>query len=105
MSTQNLATQPAADVRGIIFFGFPLHPPGKPSIERAEHLESVKVPMLFLQGTRDELASYDLIVKVCASLPLATLTTIEGANHAFKAGKKDLMPVLADATSSWIDTK
>jgi predicted alpha/beta-hydrolase family hydrolase len=105
MSSQYLATQQATDVKGIIFFGFPLHPPGKPSIERAEHLESVKVPMLFLQGTRDELASYDLIVKVCASLPLATLTTIEGANHAFKAGKKDLMPVLADAACSWIDTK
>ena len=103
MSSQYLATQTAADVKGIIFFGFPLHPPGKPSIERAEHLKSVAVPMLFLQGTRDELASYELIKKVCASLPLATLKTIEGANHAFKAGKKDLMPILAEATRSWIE--
>jgi predicted alpha/beta-hydrolase family hydrolase len=102
MSSQYLATQPAIDVRGIIFFGFPLHQPGKPSIERAEHLQRVKVPMLFLQGTRDELASYDLVVEVCDSLRLATLKTIEGANHAFKAGKQDLMPVLADACSSWI---
>ena len=93
------------DVKGIIFFGFPLHQPGKPSIERSEHLKSVIIPMLFLQGTRDELASYDLIKKLCASLHLATLITIEGANHAFKAGKQDLMPILTEATRSWIDKK
>ena len=103
MSSQYLATQPAVDVKGIVFIGFPLHPSGKPSIDRAEHLKNVKIPMLFLQGTRDELASYDLIKKLCASLKLATLVTIEGANHAFKAGKQDLMPVLANATSSWIN--
>ena len=105
MSSQYLATQPAADVKGIIFIGFPLHQSGKPSIDRAEHLKTVKVPMLFLQGTRDELASYDLIEKVCASLKLATLVTIEGANHAFKAGKNDIMPILTDATRTWIDKK
>ena len=105
MSSQYLATQPAADVKGIIFLGFPLHQSGKPSVERAEHLKSVVVPMLFLQGTRDELASYDLIRELCASLHLATLITIEGADHAFKAGKQDLMPILTDATRSWIDQK
>ena len=103
MSSQYLAAQPTAHVKGIIFFGFPLHPPGKPSIERAEHLNQVVAPMLFLQGTRDELAAYDLVKNVCASLPLATLVTIDGSNHAFKAGKKDLIPVLIDATRSWID--
>jgi predicted alpha/beta-hydrolase family hydrolase len=103
MSSQYLATQPAVDVKGIIFYGFPLHQSGKPSIDRAEHLKSVTVPMLFLQGSRDELASYDLVEKVCASLPLATLVKIEGANHAFKAGKQDVMAVLADATRTWID--
>jgi len=105
MSSQYLATQPVADVKGIIFFGFPLHQSGKPSIERAEHLNSVVVPMLFLQGTRDELASHDLIKKVCASLRLATLITIEGANHAFKAGKQDIIPILTVATKSWIGKK
>ena len=105
MSSQYLATQPAADVKGIIFFGFPLHPSGKPSIERADHLKSVNVPMLFLQGSRDELATYELIMKVCASIPLATLVKIEGANHAFKAGKLDVMAILTDATSSWIEEK
>ena len=105
MSSQYLATQPATEVKGIIFFGFPLHQSGKPSTDRAEHLKSVKVPMLFLQGTRDELASYELIKEVCSSLKLATLVTIEGANHAFKAGKQDIMQILADATSTWIDKK
>ena len=105
MSSQYAATQPTVDVKGIIFFGFPLHQSGKPGIERAEHLKNVKVPMLFLQGTRDELASYDLIKKVCASLSKATLITIEGANHAFKAGKQDLIPILAEHTRTWIDKK
>jgi predicted alpha/beta-hydrolase family hydrolase len=105
MSSQYLATQPSDLVKGIVFFGFPLHQSGKPSIDRAEHLKSVKVPMLFLQGTRDELASYDLVEKVCASLELATLVTVEGANHAFKSGKKDLIPLLSDATASWIEKR
>jgi predicted alpha/beta-hydrolase family hydrolase len=86
MTSQYLAGNPRGDVRGIIFYGFPLHPAGKPSIERAEHLKGVKVKMLFLQGTKDELATWDLIVDVCGALPLATLVKIEGANHAFKAG-------------------
>src|SRR3954467_7915720 len=73
MSSQYLATQPAAHVKGIIFYGFPLHQSGKPGTERAEHLKNVKVPMLFLQGTRDELANYDLIQQVTGSLRLATL--------------------------------
>ena len=105
MSSQYLATQPGVDVKGIIFFGFPLHQSGKPSTDRAEHLKSVTVPMLFLQGSRDELASYDLVEKVCASLPLATLVKIEGANHAFKAGKQDIISVLVEATRSWIEGK
>jgi len=102
MSSQYLATQPATEVKGIIFYGFPLHQSGKPSIERSEHLKEVKVPMLFLQGTRDELATFDLIKKVCASLKLATLVPIEGANHAFKAGKQEILPILAKHTKDWI---
>ena len=102
MSSQYLATQPSTEVKGIIFYGFPLHQSGKPSIERSEHLKKVKVPMLFLQGTRDELATFDLIKKVCASLKLANLVPIEGANHAFKAGKQEIIPVLAQKTKEWI---
>lgn len=59
--------------------------------------------MLFLQGTRDELASWDLITSVCASLPKARLVKIEGANHMYKAGKQDTMPLLTDATREWIE--
>jgi len=102
MSSQYLAAHPDPAVKGIIFFGFPLHPVGKPSIDRAEHLKNVKVPMLFLQGTRDELATLELIEQVCSSLKLATLVKLEGANHAFKAGKQDLIPVLAKHAFDWI---
>ncbi len=102
MSSQYLSAHPLPEVKGIIFYGFPLHPPGKPSTERAEHLKDVKIPMLFLQGTRDELARWDLIESVCSSLPLATLIKIEGANHAFKAGKQNIIQLLANETKDWI---
>lgn len=104
MTSQYLAIHPRPEVRGLIFYGFPLHPSGKPSIERAEHLKDVKTKMLFLQGTKDELASWDLIESVCFSLPKASLVRIEGANHMFKAGKQDTMTLLVNATRDWIYT-
>lgn len=103
MTSQHLSTHPHEEIKGIVFYGFPLHPPGKPSIERAEHLKQVKTPMLFLQGTKDEFATGKLIESVCSSLPLAELVKIEGANHAFKAGKQDIMKLLIAKTSDWID--
>ena len=103
MSSQYLSTHPDANVKGIIFYGFPLHAPGKPSIERADHLKLVKQPMLFLSGTRDEFASMNLLKKVCSSLSNATLKTIEGANHGFKAGKVNTTELLASFTKDWID--
>ena len=102
MTSQFISANPDASVKGIIFYGFPLHPLGKPSVERAEHLKEVKVPMLFLQGTKDELATWELIESVCASLPKAKLVKIEGANHAFKAGKLNVIQILVDATRDWI---
>lgn len=102
MTSQYLSANHDTAVKGIIFYGFPLHPPGKPSIERAEHLKDVKTPMLFLQGTRDELATWKLIEKVCKALPLAKLIKIEGANHAFKAGKQNILQLLADETGKWV---
>ncbi|HNP21695.1 MAG TPA: alpha/beta hydrolase [Panacibacter sp.] len=102
MSSQYLSEHYNTQVKGIIFYGFPLHPAGKPSTERAEHLQKVKQPMLFLQGTKDELATWDLIESVHASLKHATLIKIEGADHAFKAGKKDVMSVLVQETARWI---
>lgn len=102
MSSQYLSANPRTDVKGLIFYGFPLHQPGKPSIDRAEHLKDVKVPMLFLQGTKDTLAAIDLIDTVCKSLKNATLVKFEGADHSFKAGKKDMIPFLVEATQKWV---
>ena len=102
MSSQYLSEYSDSAAKGIIFFGFPLHPPGKPSIDRAEHLKEVKLPMLFLQGTRDELARLDLIETVCTSLRTATLVKIEGANHAFKAGKQEILTILAQTARDWM---
>ena len=103
MSSQYLSAHPRDEVKGIIFYGFPLHPSGKPSVERAEHLKNVKVPMLFLQGTRDEMATLSLIESVCSSLPHAALMKIEGADHAFKAGKQNTVLMLVNATKDWME--
>jgi|SRR5215469_5050743 len=103
MTSQYMAAHPNDTVKGIIFYGFPLHAPGKPSVERAEHLKEVKARMLFLQGSRDEFATWDLIESVCSSLPLAKLVKIEGANHAFKAGKEDVIKKLAAITNDWVE--
>ena len=103
MSSQFLSANHDEAVKGLIFYGFPLHQPGKPSIERAEHLKQVKVPMLFLQGTKDTLAEWDLIESVCKSLKPATLIKIDKADHSFKAGKLDTMSMLVKETTGWID--
>jgi len=105
MSSQYLSANPRKDVKGIIFYGFPLHPAGKPGVDRAEHLAGVKVPMLFLQGTKDTLAEWKLIEEVCASLKKATLVKIEGADHSFKAGKRDILSLLVDETTGWLKKK
>jgi uncharacterized protein len=84
MTSQAHAADPLKKVRGLIFLGFPLHPPGKPSDERAQHLAAVQIPMLFLQGTRDELATLSLLEGVCKSLgDAATLKLFSEANHSF----------------------
>ncbi|AWO02228.1 alpha/beta hydrolase [Chitinophaga alhagiae] len=105
MSSQYLAEHPDSAVAGIIFYGFPLHPSGKPGTDRADHLKAVKVPMLFLQGARDTLATWELIEAVCKSLRKATLVKFEGADHSFKAGKKDVMSLLVDETNRWIEKR
>jgi hypothetical protein len=91
-------------VQGLVFFAFPLHPAGKPSLERAAHLAAVAVPMLFVQGTKDALAELDLLKGVVAELgPRATLQLIPDADHAFhvpaKTGRKDA-DVLAEALAA-----
>ena len=103
MSSQYLSAHPHPAVKGIIFYGFPLHAPGKPSIDRADHLKNLKLPMLFLQGTRDALATLSLMETVCSGLPHATLIKLEGADHSFKAGKQDTMSTLVNFTKDWIN--
>jgi predicted alpha/beta-hydrolase family hydrolase len=84
MTSQAQAESPLAHVQGLCFFGFPLHPPKKPSTARAEHLAKVTIPMLFLQGTRDALADLSLMRSVIGTLPAqATLKLLRDADHAF----------------------
>ncbi len=103
MTSQLLSKTPDERVGGVVFFGFPLHPPGAPDIKRAEHLSELKVPSLFLQGTRDALADEKLIKSVVKKLPAATLMLLEGADHSFKAGKRQWIEELATMTRAWIE--
>lgn len=94
MTSQAQALKPLPNVAGLAFLGFPLHLAKKPAIERAKHLADVKIPTLFLQGTRDELADLVLLEPVVASMgERATLKIIDGADHAFhvlaRSGRKD----------------
>ena len=109
MSSQAQALSPMEGVKGLVFVGFPLHPAGKPSVERAAHLAQVHCPMLFLQGTRDELADLDLLRGVIAPLAnRATLDVIDDADHAFhvrvKSGRTDaqVLAGLAQLTADWM---
>ena len=89
MTSQAQAEAPIAGVRGLAFLGFPLHPVGKPSIERAEHLKHVAVPMLFVSGARDALAELDLLRSVVAGLgERATVHVVRDADHSFKVPAK-----------------
>jgi predicted alpha/beta-hydrolase family hydrolase len=84
MTSQAQATAPLPGVRGLAFLAFPLHPAGRPSAERAKHLFDIKIPMLFLQGTRDALADLRLLEPLCAKLgDRATLELFEDADHSF----------------------
>lgn len=83
-TTQELPPQ----VKGIVYVGFPLHAAGKPGIDRAAHLQAITLPQLFLQGTRDTLAQWDLIAQVCNGLERATLIRLEGADHSFQTLKR-----------------
>jgi hypothetical protein len=109
MTSLAAADAPLEGVRGIIFFGFPLHAVGDRTIERAAHLARVTVPMLFLQGTRDELAHIELLRPVVESLgALATVHVIDGADHGFhvlrSSGRRDddVLDELADVVVRWV---
>ena len=108
MTSQAQADSPLPGVRGLVFFGFPLHPAGKPSDERAAHLSDVHVPMLFLQGTRDALGDTGLLKSVVKRLGArATLHLVPDADHSFhvpaKSGRKDaeVMDELLGVVAEW----
>jgi hypothetical protein len=103
MTVRAHAAEPLRDARGLIFLGFPLHPPDKPGIERAEHLPRAPGPLLFLQGSRDELAQVDLLRPVVQELGArATLELFEGSDHGFTR-PKGAIAKLATSTTAWID--
>ena len=110
MTSLASAAEPWEGVRGLVFFGFPLHAPGKVGVERSEHLDRVEVPMLFLQGTKDKLASLELLRPVVDRLgERATLHIIEDADHSFAVPKRsgrdldDVLFELARTTAGWAD--
>jgi hypothetical protein len=109
MTSQAQALAPLPNVRGLIFFAFPLHPAGKPSDDRAKHLSDVQIPMLFLQGENDALAQLDLLKPVANKLrPRATLALWPDADHSFhvpaKTGRNDgeVLAAILDASAHWI---
>jgi predicted alpha/beta-hydrolase family hydrolase len=109
MTSQTQTEAPLAGVRGLAFLGFPLHPAGKPGIERAEHLSRVQVPMLFVSGSRDALAELDLLNSVVRSLgEQATLHLVMDADHSFKVAAKsgrtpsDAEADALDAMADWM---
>ena len=110
MTSQAAAQRPLDGVRGLVFFGFPLHPPKQPGTKRADHLAKVTVPMLFLQGTRDTFADLKLLRPVCAKLgSRATLHVIETADHSFHVLKSserndaEVLRELAETAASWAE--
>ncbi len=109
MTSQAQAVEPLPGVRGLAFLGFPLHPAGRPSKDRTDHLFKVRVPMLFLQGTRDALADLSELKPLCEALGSnATLKLFADANHSFHAparsGRSDaqVLAELLDVLASWI---
>ena len=110
MTSQAAAERPLDAVRGLVFFGFPLHPPSRPGTARAKHLADVTVPMLFLEGTRDAFADLKLLRPICRKLsPQATLHVIQDADHSFhvpkNAGKTDaeVLRELVETVASWAE--
>jgi len=111
MTSTAQAEEPLPGVRGLVFLGFPLHPPGRAGDQRAEHLAQVQVPMLFLQGTRDDFADLTLLKPLIKRLgQRATLHLVEGGDHSFHVLKRsgrtdaDVMGEIADAIAEWSAT-
>ena len=109
MTSQAQALAPLESVRGLVFFAFPLHPAGKPSVDRAAHLSAIAIPMLFLQGAADALADVDLLTRTVAGLgDRASLSLVDFADHSFhapaKTGRKDaeVLAEILDMAAAWM---
>jgi predicted alpha/beta-hydrolase family hydrolase len=108
MTSMAQAESPLPSVLGLVFFGFPLHPSGKPGVERAEHLSKVEIPMLFLQGDNDALADMALLTPVLERLPGATLHIVPEADHSFHVPKRsgrtdeEVVNELASVAAAWM---
>lgn len=112
MTSQAQAESPLPDVRGLVFLGFPLHPPGRPSDERGTHLFDVQIPMLFLQGTRDDFATLPLLRPLVQKLGTrATLALFDDADHSFRVPKRagrsneEVFTGMLDTLTAWIDER
>jgi predicted alpha/beta-hydrolase family hydrolase len=110
MTSLAAAEAPLAGVRGLVFFGFPLHPAGRPASQRGDHLAALDLPLLFLQGERDQLAGLDLLRPLCAALGVrATLETVPDADHGLhvpkRSGRSDaeVITALAASTARWAE--
>jgi predicted alpha/beta-hydrolase family hydrolase len=104
------AHDPPPELRGLAFLGYPLHAPKKPAVKRAEHLSDIRIPMLFVQGTRDSLANLDLLRPIVTNLgDSATMHVVEGGDHSFKVLKRsgrtpeEVLNEITDAVSGWTD--
>ncbi|SNS75654.1 hypothetical protein SAMN05421640_1114 [Ekhidna lutea] len=108
MASHLLSAEPLEYVKGIVYFGFPLHAPGKDSKDRADHLKTLQIPQLFLQGSNDKLANIHLIKEVLLELPNPTLEEVSDADHSFNVPKKsgktksEIMEFLSSTAASWI---
>ncbi|MEQ9218411.1 MAG: dienelactone hydrolase family protein [Cyclobacteriaceae bacterium] len=108
MSSHVVAEQPGLGIKGLVYFGFPLHAPGKASTDRANHLKTIEIPQLFLQGTNDALANYEMIQAVVAEQKKTDLVAFELADHSFKTPKtapmktSEVFKQLVDRAAQWI---
>ena len=109
MTSLAASKEPLDGVRGLVYFGFPLHAAGRPGAERGEHLAAVGLPMLFLQGSRDALADLNLLKPLCQKLERAELSVVSGGDHSFhmlKSSKKsdeEVLDEIVNKTAAWIE--
>jgi uncharacterized protein len=103
MASQYISKFRSDLIKGLIFYGFPLHPTGKPSTQRAEHLENITIPMLFLQGSNDKLANLGLLEPIISHLDTAVLRVLTAADHSFNVPKKSGLN--KEAVYQWLVTQ